>query len=132
MPRGRPLLALSVSRSERDQLVALTRARSMPQALVTRARIILLAADGSSNTAIAARLGLSKPTVGTWRRRYLAQRVPGLYDELRPGGPRSIRDEEVATLLRRTVKTKPKERAVPPVRVDRDRRLDPREDRATL
>jgi putative transposase len=81
----------------------------MPHALVTRARIVLLAADGRSNTVIAERLGLSKPTVGTWRRRYLTQRVQGLYDELRPGGPRSIRDEEIATLLRRTIKTKPKD-----------------------
>ncbi len=109
MPLGRPLSPLTVSPAERDQLVALIRSRSMPHALVTRARIVLLAADGCSNTAIATRLGLSKPTVGTWRRRYLAQRVPGLYDELRPGGPRSIRDEEVATLLRRTVKTKPRD-----------------------
>jgi putative transposase len=109
MPRGRPLPALVLSPSERDQLVALTRSRSMPHALVTRARLVLLAAEGASNTAIAARLQLSKPTVGTWRRRYLTQQVQGLYDELRPGGPRSIRDEEVATLLRRTVKTKPKD-----------------------
>jgi len=34
--------------------------------------------------------------------------MPGLYDELRPGGPRSIRDEEIAALIRRTVQTKPK------------------------
>ncbi len=109
MPRGRPLPELTVSPSERDQLMAITRSRSMPHPLVTRARIILLAADGCSNTAIAEQLGLSKPTVGTWRQRYRAQRVQGLYDELRPGGPRSIRDEEIAVLLRRTVRTKPKD-----------------------
>lgn len=109
MPRGRPLPKLTVSPSERDQLVSITRSRSMPHPLVTRARIILLAADGCSNTAIAEQLGLSKPTVGTWRQRYLAQRVQGLYDELRPGGPRSIRDEEIAALLRRTINTKPKD-----------------------
>lgn len=108
MPRGRPLPELTVSPSERDQLVSITRSRSMPHPLVTRARIILLAADGCSNTAIAEHLGLSRPTVATWRQRYLAQRVQGLYDELRPGGPRSIRDEEIAALLRRTVNTKPK------------------------
>lgn len=108
MARGRPLRALTLSPSERDQLVSLTHARSMSQGLVTRARIILLAADGYSNTAIAEQLGLSKPTVGMWRQRYLAQRVQGLYDELRPGGPRAIRDEQIAVLIRRTLKTKPK------------------------
>jgi transposase len=81
----------------------------MPQSLATRARIVLLSADGESNTDIAERLGLSKPTVGIWRKRYVMQRIAGLYDEPRPGGPRSIRDEQVAALLRKTLKTKPKD-----------------------
>ena len=109
MSRGRPLRELTLSASERDELVSITRSRSMPQALATRARIILLAAEGKSNTAIAERLGLTRPTVGTWRQRYLTQGLPGLYDEPRPGGPRSIRDEEVATLIRKTLRTKPKD-----------------------
>jgi transposase len=81
----------------------------MPQSLATRAWIVLRAADGESNTSIAERLGLSLPTVGIWRKRYLTQRIQGLYDEPRPGGPRSIGDEEIATLLRKTLKTKPKD-----------------------
>ncbi len=109
MPRGRPLAPLTVSQIERDELLSITRSRSMPQALATRARIVLLAVDGHNNTAIAERLGLSMPTVGTWRKRYGAQRLPGLYDEPRPGGPRSIRDEQIAALIRKTLKTKPKD-----------------------
>ncbi|MFQ5474184.1 MAG: IS630 family transposase [Dehalococcoidia bacterium] len=106
---GRPLAPLTLSESERDELRSITRSRSMPQSLATRARIVLLSADGESNTDIAERLGLSKPTVGIWRKRYVMQRIAGLYDESRPGGPRSIRDEQVATLLRKTLKTKPKD-----------------------
>jgi len=109
MPRGRPVRPLLLSAPERQELEALSRSRSMPHALVTRARIVLLAADGHSNTAIGDQLRLSKPTVGTWRQRYLTQRVQGLYDEPRPGGPRSISDEDVAVLLRKTLKTKPKD-----------------------
>lgn len=109
MAIGRPLAPLSLSRSEREELLSITRSRSMPQSLATRARIVLLAADGESNTDIAERLGLSKPTVGIWRKRYLTQRLAGLYDEPKPGGPRSIQDEEIATLLRKTLKTKPKD-----------------------
>ena len=109
MPRGRPLAALTLSPAEQEQLVALTRSRSLPHPLVTRGRLILLAAAGRGNTAIAKQLGLSKPTVGIWRQRYLAQGVQGLYNELRPGGPRSIRDEQIATLVRKTLKTKPKD-----------------------
>jgi putative transposase len=106
---GRPLALLTLSESERDELRSITRSRSMPQSLATRARIVLLSADGESNTDIAERLELSKPTVGIWRKRYRTQRIAGLYDEPRPGGPRSIRDEQVATLLRKTLKTKPKD-----------------------
>ena len=108
MRTGRPLHPLTLSPAEQAHLVAYTRSRSLPQPLVTRARIILRAADGTTNTVIAEELGLSKPTVGLWRQRYLRQGVPGLYDELRPGGPRSIGDERIALLLRRTLKTTPK------------------------
>ena len=65
MAIGRPLAPLTLSRSEREELLSITRSRSMPQSLATRARIVLLAANGESNTDIAERLGLSKPTVGT-------------------------------------------------------------------
>ena len=107
MPKGRPLRPLSLSPNERDILQSMTRSRSLPHALVQRARIVLLADQGQSNTAIAQQLGLSRPTVGIWRQRYLEQRIPGLYDELRPGGPRSIDDEQIAELIQKTIKAKP-------------------------
>jgi len=106
---GRPLAPLTLSESEREELRSITRSRSLPQSLATRARIVLLSADGASNTDVAERLGLSKPTVGIWRKRYVTQRIAGLYDEPRPGGPRTIQDEQVAALLRKTLKTKPKD-----------------------
>lgn len=109
MAVGRPLAPLTLTDSEREELVSMTRSRSMPQSLASRARVVLLAADGMSNTEIAERMGLSKPTVGIWRDRYRTQRLAGLYDEPRPGGPRSIEDEQVATLLRKTLKTKPRD-----------------------
>jgi putative transposase len=82
----------------------------MPHALVKRARIILLAAKGLNNASISEKLGLSRPTVGQWRRRYLEQGIMGLHDELKPGAPRSISDERVATLIRKTLETKPSDR----------------------
>ncbi len=111
MPRGRPKRELTLSVSEREQLVAMTRSRSrsLPHALVRRAQIVLLSADGSNNVAIAEALKVSRLTVGVWRHRFMAQRIPGLYDELRPGGPRSIRDEQIAALVRKTIKKRPKD-----------------------
>ena len=57
---------------------------------------MLWAAQGKSNTEIAYRLHCTKATVGKWRQRFLQHRLAGLYDELRPGRPRSIEDDRVA------------------------------------
>jgi putative transposase len=54
-------------------------------------------------------LGLTNATVGKWRRRFVEQGVAGLHDELRPGRPRPISDEQVARLVRKTLETKPKD-----------------------
>ncbi|MGH2436647.1 MAG: helix-turn-helix domain-containing protein [bacterium] len=43
-----------------------------------RSKIILMSANGYSNTAIAERLGISAPTVSLWRRRFLAHRIVGI------------------------------------------------------
>ena len=55
-----------------------------------RARIILLTAEGFSNTDIAATLGLDRQMVSKWRKRFFEQRLDGLEDEPRPGRPRSF------------------------------------------
>ena len=109
MKTGRPKKLLSLEQGERSLLNALATSRSMPYGLVTRARIILMAADGASNSAIAEKLSLSKPSVGKWRQRYLMHGIQGLHDELKPGRPRTISDEAVAALLRKTLNTKPKD-----------------------
>lgn len=107
MNLGRPKVPLQLDRQQREQLEAMASSRSLSHALVIRVRIILLSADGFSNQAIAARLRLNQVTVGHWRRRFVQQGLPGLHEELRPGRPRSIPDERVATLIRRTLRTKP-------------------------
>ena len=109
MPRGRPKQELVLSPMEREQLVSMTHSRSLPHPLVRRAQIVLMSADGLSNTAIAEELNVTRPTVGVWRRRFMQQRLTGLYDELRTGAPRSIQDEEIATLVRKTIRKRPKD-----------------------
>jgi putative transposase len=63
----------------------MARSRSIPAALVTWARIVLAAAAGEPNSEIAARLQLTRATVGKRHARFLEQRINGLYDEVRPG-----------------------------------------------
>ena len=74
-----------------------------------RSRIVLAAADGGSNTEIAARLGLARTTVTTWRNRFAEQRLDGLLDEPRPGRPRTVSDEQVEELITATLETAPKD-----------------------
>jgi putative transposase len=107
MPMGRPKQPLVLSREESQQLRAVATSRSLPHGLVMRARIVLLSASGMNNQAIAARLDLNPVTVGHWRRRFLQQGLSGLHDELRPGRPRSISDERVAALIRKTLRAGP-------------------------
>jgi transposase len=76
----------------RAQLEALVRARSTPQALALRCRIVLAAAgpEGPSNQDIAASLGCNRHTAGRWRERFAAGGLPWLQDLPRSGRPRSF------------------------------------------
>ena len=109
MRTGRPKVPVSLSEEEDEQLKSITNSRSLPHSLVNRARIILMASQQTSNCDIAEKVGLSHQMVSKWRQRYLQQGISGLHDELRPGRPRSISDEEVATLVRKTLYTKPQD-----------------------
>lgn len=104
---GRPLAALQLPDADRTVLERWTRRAKSANALAVRARIVLASARGQSNTAIAAQLWLSQPTVGKWRARYVARGVDGLLDEPRPGAPRTIRDEEVERVVTLTLETTP-------------------------
>ena len=107
MSIGRPLPALELTAEERQQLSGFAASRSLPHSLVARARLVLWAAEGVANQEIAVRLAWSKATVGKWRQRFVEHRLVGIYDELRTGRPRSVSDEQVAVLLRRTLNQKP-------------------------
>lgn len=94
---------------ERTTLLGWTRRRRTAQAMALRARIVLAASTGATNTAIAAQLGVVIPTVGKWRRRFLRHRIAGLLDEPRVGAPRKISDAEVEVAIRTTLESPPKD-----------------------
>lgn len=109
MKTGRPKTPIILSVQEQEQLRAMVNSRSLPHGLITRARIVLMAAEGTTNNEISEEIGLSHQIVCKWRQRYLKQGLSGLHEELRPGRPRSISDETVALLVRKTLNTKPKD-----------------------
>ena len=110
MITGRPKPSLTLAPDEQTQLRSLAASRSLPHSLVARAKLVLWSAQGQSNTQIAVRLRWRHATVGKWRQRFIEHRLAGLYDELRPGRPRSIADEQIAVLLKRTLSRKPANR----------------------
>lgn len=107
MRTGRPKVELTISADERAQLAAMARSRSLPAGLALRARIVLACEREPSNQAVAGELGIGPHTVGKWRKRFIADRLAGLYDELRSGRPRTIADEAVAELVAKTLASKP-------------------------
>ena len=79
MPTGRPITAIVLSADEQTQLQSLAASRTLPHALVARAKLVLWAAQQKSNTEIAERLHWTKATVGKWRQRFVVHRLAGLY-----------------------------------------------------
>ena len=90
------------------QLTSWTRRSKSANALAMRARIVLAAAEGLGNTAVAAKVGVEVGTARKWRARFLAQRLEGLLDEPRPGRPRTVGDDEVEAVITRTLETTPR------------------------
>lgn len=109
MRTGRPIPPLTLTVEERETLENWIRRPKTGQALAQRSRVVMGCVAGKSNGAVAAELGLSKQTVGKWRRRFLAERLDGLLDEPRPGAPRKITDADVERALTMTLETMPED-----------------------
>jgi putative transposase len=106
--RGPKPLAVELTDEQRQALQGFIRRHSAPQQLVLRAQMILLAADGQSNTAIAEAHQVTLDTVRTWRERWmLLQPIPlaelGIEDRLsdapRSGKPPKITAEQVCAIV---------------------------------
>jgi transposase len=98
---------IELSEEEERALRGVLRAPSAPQQQAMRARIVLRAAEGASNTEIAGELGVSLPTVGLWRRNFSERGLDGLQTAPRSGRPREIDDDEVQRVLAKTLESPP-------------------------
>jgi transposase len=96
-----------VTDAECRKLTALAhRPRSAPS-LARRAPMILACTHGRDNQVVARRLRIAPATVAKWRGRFLTDRVDGLLDELHPGAPRTIRNEDIDRVVTVTIETTP-------------------------
>ena len=117
MPHPQATL-LHVSPSQQDILQHLVRRSTSPQRLVSRARIILAAAAGTSNAQIAKQVQVHYETVQRWRNRWgaaesrlqaieaigklkqLSQAIEDLLtDEQRPGAPATFTCEQFMQII---------------------------------
>ena len=101
-------VAVVLSDEERSQLEAWARRPKSAQALAQRSRIVLAAAEGGSNVAVAEQLGVERGTVRKWRNRFAEHRLDGLLDEPRPGRPRTVTDDQVEAVITKTLESTPR------------------------
>jgi transposase len=100
--------AIILENKECTTLETWARGRSIAMRQVQRAKIILMAANGSTNKEIAGTLGLSRPTIQLWRERFLALRLAGLEkDAPRPGRKHRITPAKIKAVVEATLHTKP-------------------------
>jgi len=86
MPRKSPY-GIVLTEEERVELTRRANKYTLPYFAVSRARMILLAAQGLSNDEIANRLDTPRKVVSMWRKRFFEERIPGLEERLHPGRP---------------------------------------------
>jgi transposase len=104
----RKAIGISLSEDERATLTTWARSRTVAARLVTRAKIVLLAADGRQNQQIADELGIDRGTAVIWRGRFATQRLAGIAQE-RPGRgrPATKRRHWAKTIVKVTLETTP-------------------------
>jgi transposase len=108
-PRGRPAKRkLVVSPEQKLALRQLIQQPRSSRSLAFRARIVLECARGPNNAAVAAKMHTSGFTVGMWRNRFITGGIAALGDEVRPGAPRQIGDDQVERAVRLTLEEAPK------------------------
>lgn len=106
---NRPVPPLQLVDDDRATLTTWSRSRALPQRLVLRARIVLLAAEGVANRQIAQRLGTSQPTVQLWRERYESGGLTALeIDKPGRGRPKVLGDDVTAKVISLTLGKPPR------------------------
>lgn len=112
MPRDSPY-RIELTDDERAALESLTRSYTLPYWQVTRAQMVLMAADGLRNDQIAARLRCGRDVVSQWRKRFFEQRLAGLEDRPRRGRPPVFSPPQVRAEVIRLACERPADSEVP-------------------
>jgi len=99
---------ITLSDEDRSTLERWSRGRSIQARLVTRARVVLAAAEARENKDIAAGLNISRGAVARWRDRFAAAGIAGIRtDAPRGGRPPKQRQDLVRRIIEMTTQQKP-------------------------
>ena len=98
---------MKLSESEREQLEALTRSRTVGAAYVRRAKLILMLEDGESRDSVMRRLGADSRFISRWSSRFVSERLAGMYARHPGRAPKQPVAKLEARVLNYTLKRKP-------------------------
>jgi transposase len=103
-----PAAALVVSEGQREALEVIARSQTAPYRQVQRARVLLLAADGTANSRIAGQVGVTPATVRAWRSRFAQEGLAKL-GKVRAGRGRkpAIVQDKIEEIVRLTQHSTP-------------------------
>jgi len=105
---SRAAAPLAISDGQREVLDTLAGSRTAEYRLVQRARVLLLAADGVSNSEISEVVGVSRPTVLAWRGQFEEDGLVGFGEVAKGRGRKpSISEGKVAEIVDLTLHSKP-------------------------
>ena len=96
----RKAVGIELADGDREVLERWSRLRSATVRLRERSRIVLMAAGGMTNVAIARELGTHTDKVGRWRRRYADEGIKGIEKERLRGGNHGGRCPKAQAALR--------------------------------
>jgi transposase len=105
---SRNTFALSVSPAEQRQIQQWLAAHGTPQQVALRGRIVLAAAAGQPDSAIARELAINRKTVMLWRDRFVAQGLASLWEVAAGRGRKpTYGPEKIKAIVEATLQTKP-------------------------
>lgn len=107
MPLTAPVIHLSDK--DREEIARWVDAHGTPQQVALRSRIIMAAAEGQSDSAVARDLAINRKTVTLWRARFAREGIDGLW-EVAPGRGRkpTFGQEKIKAIIDATLQTRPK------------------------
>src|ERR1035437_5923337 len=100
---------MKLNDAEREQLVTVTRSRTIGAAYVRRAKLILMLEDGQSRDAIMSSLGCDSRFIARWSGRFTTERLAGMYARHPGRAPKNPVAKLEARVLNHTLKRQPKD-----------------------